>query len=653
MSYDYLKLWEPMKINKMRLRNRIMLSAMGTFTPMQDGTDSEEGIRYYEERAKGGAGLIMTGAMFLSEKTAQGGPTLNLYSTRAIPKATVMVERVHRWGAKICLQLSCGTGRNGMPDIGERVPISSSPNPAFYNPEMICRPLEVSEIKDIMKEFATAASFALNAGFDAVEIHGHAGYLIDQFISPEWNTRTDEYGGDLANRTRFALTLVRRLKAIVPDMVIDYKLPIVTPLGENSFRGKGGLPFDEACIFAKELEACGVDTLHVAQANHTGNMGDTTPAMGTQPYGFMVSYSKKIKELVSIPVSVVGRIVTPEAAEAVIANGSADIIGLGRSLLTDPDFANKCADGHCCNVRTCMMCNKGCTDNIQNRAFLSCVLNAENGYEATRHITPAASSKKIAIIGAGIAGLEAARVAALRGHSVTIFEKSLQIGGQLLIASVPPRKEEMMRSINYYANVLPELDVTFRLGEEFTSQDYNSFDEVIVATGANNAIIPVPGKDLPTVTSAWDVLAKKEIVFGNVSVIGGGLVGVETAEYLASRGCKVTIIEMMDQIAKEESNTVLPTLMSELEHYNVQIVTSAKLSEIKDDSVVVEKTIDDNTSTEEIASDFVVMAVGARKNLPELSDCPLPLHYIGDCAGERPSNIDHAIKSAYDVACEI
>ena len=205
----------------------------------------------------------------------------------------------------------------------------------------------------------------------------------------------------------------------------------------------------------------------------------------------------------------------------------------------------------------------------------------------------------------------------------------------------------------YYIDVLPELDVTFRLGQEFTSQDYNSFDEVIVATGANNAIIPVPGKDLPTVASAWDVLAKKEIVFGNVSVIGGGLVGVETAEYLASRGCKVTIIEMMDQIAKEESNTILPTLMRELEHYNVQIVTSAKLSEIKDDSVVVEKTVDDNTSTEEIASDFVVMAVGARKNLPELSDCPLPLHYIGDCAGERPSNIEHAIKSAYDVACEI
>ena len=504
------------------------------------------------------------------------------------------------------------------------------------------------ELDEIIKHMENCAVLAHKAGVDCIEVHGDR--LVGSLCSPILNHRTDEYGGDLANRTRFALTLVRRLKAIVPDMVIDYKLPIVTPLGDNGFRGKGGLPLDEACIFAKELEAAGVDTLHVAQANHTGNMGDTIPAMGTQPYGFMVSYSKKIKELVSIPVSVVGRIVTPEAAEAVITNGSADIVALGRSLLTDPDFANKCADGHCCDVRTCMMCNKGCTDNIQNRAFLSCVLNAENGYETSRQITPAVTAKRIAII---VAGLEAARVAALRGHQVTIFEKSLQIGGQLLIASVPPRKEEMMRSINYYLNVLPELSVTFRLGQEFTGKDYDSFDEVIVATGATNAIIPVPGKDLPIVTSAWDILAKKEIVFGNVSVIGGGLVGVETAEYLAARGCNVTIIEMMDQIAKEESSTILPTLMSELEHSNVQILTSAKLSEINDHAVIVEKTEEAQTSTVEIKSDFVVMAVGARKNLPDLSACPLPLHYIGDCAGERPSNIDHAIKSAYDAACEI
>ena len=644
-----MKLLEPIKVGNIEFKNRIMFPPLTTGYEEKDGSIGEQSFRFYERLAKGGVGYIVIGDV---APLPTFSPTPKLYSPEQVQSFKKLADACHENGAKLGIQLfHPDYNVKALNDMFHQGKMQEARAKLHHDMQHFVNEVTAEELDEIIKHMENCAILAHEAGVDCIEVHGDR--LVGSLCSPILNHRTDEYGGDLANRTRFALTLVKRLKTIVPDMVIDYKLPIVTPLGENSFRGKGGLPFDEACIFAKELEACGVDTLHVAQANHTGNMGDTIPAMGTQPYGFMVSYSKKIKELVSIPVSVVGRIVTPEAAEAVITNGSADIIGLGRSLLADPDFANKCADGHCCNVRTCMMCNKGCTDNIQNRAFLSCVLNAENGYEATRHITPAASSKKIAIIGAGIAGLEAARVAALRGHSVTIFEKSLQIGGQLLIASVPPRKEEMMRSINYYTNVLPELDVTFRLGQEFTSQDYNSFDEVIVATGANNAIIPVPGKDLPTVASAWDVLAKKEIVFGNVSVIGGGLVGVETAEYLASRGCKVTIIEMMDQIAKEESNTVLPTLMSELEHYNVQIVTSAKLSEIKDDSVVVEKTVDDNTSTEEIASDFVVMAVGARKNLPELSDCPLPLHYIGDCAGERPSNIEHAIKSAYDVACEI
>ena len=575
-----MKLLEPIKVGNIEFKNRIMFPPLTTGYEEKDGSIGEQSFRFYERLAKGGVGYIVIGDV---APLPTFSPTPKLYSPEQVQSFKKLADACHENGAKLGIQLfHPDYNVKALNDMFHQGKMQEARAKLHHDMQHFVNEVTAEELDEIIKHMENCAILAHEAGVDCIEVHG------------------DRLVGSLSS-------------------------PIVTPLGENSFRGKGGLPFDEACIFAKELEACGVDTLHVAQANHTGNMGDTIPAMGTQPYGFMVSYSKKIKEFVSIPVSVVGRIVTPEAAEAVITNGSADIIGLGRSLLTDPDFANKCADGHCCNVRTCMMCNKGCTDNIQNRAFLSCVLNAENGYEGSRQITPAASTKNIAIIGAG----------------------------QLLIASVPPRKEEMMRSINYYANVLPELDVTFRLGEEFTSQDYNSFDEVIVATGANNAIIPVPGKDLPTVASAWDVLAKKEIVFGNVSVIGGGLVGVETAEYLASRGCKVTIIEMMDQIAKEESNTILPTLMRELEHYNVQIVTSAKLSEIKDDSVVVEKTIDDNTSTEEIASDFVVMAVGARKNLPELSDCPLPLHYIGDCAGERPSNIDHAIKSAYDVACEI
>ncbi|MGB4198737.1 MAG: NADH:flavin oxidoreductase, partial [Tepidanaerobacteraceae bacterium] len=227
MENKYAKLFEPMRIGKMLVKNRIVMSPMGTFTPMQDGTESEEGIRYYEERARGGVGLIITGSMFINEVTAQGGPTIAVDNPRAIPKATVLCERVHRWGAKICISLSPGTGRNGMPNIGERVPISSSEIPSFYDPNVICRALTTEEIHEMMKDWANAALFAKRAGFDAIEIHAHAGYLIDQFLSPIWNKRTDEYGGSLENRARFAVEIVKTIRSVVgDDMPILFRIAL-------------------------------------------------------------------------------------------------------------------------------------------------------------------------------------------------------------------------------------------------------------------------------------------------------------------------------------------------------------------------------------------------------------------------------------------
>ena len=255
-KYDYSKLFTPMQIGSMTVKNRLVMSPMGTFTPMQDGTESEEGIAYYERRAKGGLGMIIIGAMFLSEKTAQGGPTYALWTTRAIPKMTVLTERVHRWNARIVCQISPGTGRNGMPDIGERVPISSSANPSFYNPNMICRPLETEEIKQIVEECRTAAINARMAGFDAIELHSHAGYLFDQFLSPIWNTRTDEYGGSLENRCRFSVECIKAIRESCPGMPILYRIAL-------DHRFTGGRTLEDSLPILKILDEAGADAFDV------------------------------------------------------------------------------------------------------------------------------------------------------------------------------------------------------------------------------------------------------------------------------------------------------------------------------------------------------------------------------------------------------
>lgn len=642
-----MKLLEPVKVGKTTFKNRIMFPPLTTGYEERDGSIGEQSFQFYKRLAEGGCGYIVIGDV---APAATFSPTPKLYKEDQIAAFARLADACHEYDCKLGIQLFHPEYNvDALNALFAQGKMDEARAQLRHDMQHFISEVTEEQLLTLLDRMEACAVLASKAGVDCIEIHGDR--LVGSLCSKILNHRTDSYGGSFENRTRFALALVARLKKAVPDMAIDYKLPVITPLADGGLRGKGGLELDEAKEFAVLLEKAGVDTLHVAQANHTGNMADTIPPMGTQPYGFTVYCAEEIKKLISVPVSCVGRIVTPEAAEAIVASGKADIVGLGRSLLADPDFAKKCAEGTTACVRKCIMCNKGCTDNIQNRAFLSCVLNAENGYEGKRVITPAAQKKKIAVIGAGIAGLEAARVAAEKGHAVTVFEQSLQAGGQLLIAAVPPRKEEMLRALNYYQAVLAALPVTFRFGTTLSPEHFADYDDIIVATGAENLIPPIPGHTLPHVVGAWDVLAKNAVVFGNVAVIGGGLVGVETAEYLAHLGCSVTIVEMLDAVAKEESGTILPTLTKELDSYGVVRHVNTKLDEICSDHVTVTASEKDAApKTFDIPADFVVMAVGAKKHLPDMDGCPVPVHYIGDCGGERPSNIDHAVKSAYDTA---
>lgn len=391
-------------------------------------------------------------------------PTPKLFDDSQIPAFKELADSVHAYGTKLGVQLF-------HPEYDVDAINSLFMQKKFdemrqrLHHDMMFFTDEVSEemLMAIIDKMCACAVRAQKAGVDVIQIHGDR--LNGCLCSTRMNHRTDKFGGSLENRVRFARMLTRAIRKAVPDMIIDYKLSIVTPQ-----RGKGGIDEADAVQFAQWLVEDGVDMFHVAQANHTGNMADTIPPMGVQPYGFFVRIAGDIKKAVNVPVSAVGRIVDAEMAERVIESGMADMVAVGRPLLADPDWGAKIAAGKACDIRRCISCNKGCTDAIQNRQFLSCVLNAENGYENSRSIQPAEQKKKIAVLGGGPAGLEAARVAALRGHDVTLFEKTTSLGGQLNIACVPPRKEEMRRAAQDLIHAVCNAGVHLCMGQTRTAE---------------------------------------------------------------------------------------------------------------------------------------------------------------------------------------
>ena len=635
---------QPIEVGGQTFKNRIMFPPLTTGYE-KNGMISEQDMGFYTRLAKGGVGYIVMGDVAPINSFS---PTPKLFDDSQIPAFKALADSVHAYGTKLGVQLF-------HPEYDVDAINSLFMQKKFdemrqrLHHDMMFFTDEVSEemLMAIIDKMCACAVRAQKAGVDVIQIHGDR--LNGCLCSTRMNHRTDKFGGSLENRVRFARMLTRAIRKAVPDMVIDYKLSIVTPQ-----RGKGGIDEADAVQFAQWLVEDGVDMFHVAQANHTGNMADTIPPMGVQPYGFFVKIAGDIKKAVNVPVSAVGRIVDAEMAARVIESGMADIVAMGRPLLADPDWGTKIAAGKACDIRRCISCNKGCTDAIQNRQFLSCVLNAENGYENTRSIQPAAQKKKIAVLGGGPAGLEAARVAALRGHDVTLFEKTTTLGGQLNIACVPPRKEEMRRAAQDLIHAVCNAGVHLCMGQTRTAEQLKDagFEAVINAVGAHSAAPRIPGIDSVNVADAWKVLAGEQQVYGTVAVIGGGMVGCETAEYLAARGCKVSVIEMMDKIAAGESTTILPTLLENYKTYGVEQYPSHKVKEFRMDAVVCENK---DGAEVTIPCDYIVLAMGARSNAFDaaaLEAAGIPVYSIGDAAG-KAADISNAIRTGYDTACQL
>ena len=635
---------QPIVVGGQTFKNRIMFPPLTTGYE-KNGMISEQDMGFYTRLAKGGVGYIVMGDVAPINSFS---PTPKLFDDSQIPAFKELADSVHAYGTKLGVQLF-------HPEYDVDAINSLFMQKKFdemrqrLHHDMMFFTDEVSEemLMSIIDKMCACAVRAQKAGVDVIQIHGDR--LNGCLCSTRMNHRTDKFGGSLENRVRFARMLTRAIRKAVPDMIIDYKLSIVTPQ-----RGKGGIDEADAVQFAQWLVEDGVDMFHVAQANHTGNMADTIPPMGVQPYGFFVKIAGDIKKAVNVPVSAVGRIVDADMAARVIESGMADIVAMGRPLLADPDWGTKIAAGKACDIRRCISCNKGCTDAIQNRQFLSCVLNAENGYENTRSIQPAAQKKKIAVLGGGPAGLEAARVAALRGHDVTLFEKTTTLGGQLNIACVPPRKEEMRRAAQDLIHAVCNAGVHLCMGQTRTAEQLKDagFEAVINAVGAHSAAPRIPGIDSVNVADAWKVLAGEQQVYGTVAVIGGGMVGCETAEYLAARGCKVSVIEMMDKIAAGESTTILPTLLENYKTYGVEQYPSHKVKEFRMDAVVCENK---DGAEVTIPCDYIVLAMGARSNefdAAALEAANIPVYSIGDAAG-KAADISNAIRTGYDTACQL
>jgi len=594
-------LFSQVKIGKAEISNRLIVSPMVMNYCNNDGTATERFIAYHEAKAKGGWGLIITEDYAVDPKGKGFSNLPGLWDDSQIESHAELTKRIHKYGTKIVAQIY-HAGRQTNHFVIGSPPVAPSPIPCPSNQE-IPHELTIKEIQDLAEKFGDCALRAKKAGFDGVEIHGAHGYLIAQFMSPYSNKRTDEYGGSFLNRMRFPLEIISDIRVKAGN---DF--PIIFRISADEFV-PGGRTIEDTKAIAILAEKAGINAIHVSVGVYASAHAIIPPS--AVRHGWITDFAAEVKKVVSIPVITVGRINDPFLAEEIISSGKADLISMGRGSLADPELPNKTAAGKFDEIRYCIGCMQGCIERLFKNIDVKCLVNPTLGREIEFAVKPATSKKKVFIAGGGPAGMEAAIVAAKRGYEVHLYEKTDKLGGQYDLAAVPPNKGEIATFISWQKTQLKKLKVDVYLNTELTTEivDSEKPDVVIIATGGRPAIPDIPGVDKPNVVTAHDVLKGKVDVGNKVIVIGGGMIGSETADHLANHGKEVTILEQLPEIAKDEQDSVRYFLLKDLKENNVTIYTNTLVKEIVDDGVIVDR---DGKEKKIEPVDTIVIAVGVK-----------------------------------------
>ncbi len=638
-----MKLFEPIRIGPLELKNRMVMAPMATHYADESGAVTERLKNYYAERARGGVGLIIIESGYIHPLGRGGLKRLGLHDDQLIPGLKELVDLVHTEGARICSQLHHAGRQINVKATNGMYPVSASSIPAGME-GIVPRTLKIGEIEELIEAFGQAARRSLQAGFDAILLHAAHGYLIHQFLSPLANTRQDRYGGNFNRRLRFLKEVVHRCREVAGK-----EFPLMVRISASEFI-PGGITLRDGQKIAQHLEKWGVKAIHVSGGTHDTQEMEIQPM--AIPRGCLVPLAEGVKKVVRIPVATVGRIVDPQMAEEILQAGKADLITLGRALLADPEFPKKTQEGRLEDIRPCIGCLQGCRDHLYQGQPITCLVNPQASAEREYGIKPAANRQKVFIIGGGPGGMEAAYVAALRGHEVTLVEKNDHLGGQFHLASLPPGKEEIRFFLKYLILQLHKLGVKVILNRELTAADVAKVeaDALILASGGIPQKPVIPGVDQENVLTAWEALLAPERVGKKVLVIGAGAVGAETADFLADRTREVSLIEMAQDIALDEERTNRKLLLRRLGEKGVKIRVVTQARAILPEGVEVES----NGWREILPADTVVLATGVRPNrdLEEaMKRLSIAFNKVGDCVEPRKA-ID-AIHEGFKVALNL